>query len=416
MKKNNIIMLIIAFVLSLSLLVGCGNDASSDPTKAPTTQKPTSAPADPTLAPTTEPTQAPTSEPTATPDTGSKTDIYVDQSKGKDTNNGSADAPVQSLDKAFALLPEGGNILIVGTYTFEFENDVAVNNYVITLPETNGKVTITSADKTKLSTILFETGTKTTVQPISPIELNNLYFEYDHAAYNGKAGVMNLYTGPELVIGDNMYIDCVNESCNSKPFHENCVCIRGGWHTPESKGSIYTGDDIVLTVMSGAFAYINGGNADGNTPVGNSVITIGGTTEIYQRLQVAGSNGGDVLGNVTLNITGGHIGSGGTETDEAKLAQYGLVLIGHGKNGNNAEVSGNVTVNITGGNINSIHTARTEFESFGGDLTLSISEGVKYGSVNIDSGYFDLDKNHTLNLPADADSSVFGDIWDTVNQ
>lgn len=413
MKKNTIILFIIAVMLSVSLFVGCGNDTSANPTNAPATQKPT---AEATIAPTSEATQVPTQEPTNTPDTGNKTDVYVDQIKGKDLNNGSADSPVASLDKAFSLLPEGGNVFIVGTYTFEFEDDTPINNYVVMLPETNGKVVISSADKTKLSTLLIETGTKTTLQPISPIEINNIYIEYDHAAYNGKVGAMNIYTGPELVIGDNVFVDCINDACPGKPFHENCIAIRGGWHTPECKGSIYTGDDIILTIMSGNYAYVNGGNADGNTPVGNSVITIGGTTEIYQRLQVTGSNGGDVTGNVTLNITGGNIGSGGSETDESKLSQYGLILIGHGKNGNNAEISGNVTINITGGTINSIHASRTEFESLTGDLTLTISEGVKYGDVFIDGKYFDLDKTQTLNLPTGADASVFGDIWDEINQ
>ena len=91
MKKNSIILFIIAVMLSVSLFVGCGNDTSANPTNAPATQKPT---AEATIAPTLEATQVPTQEPTNTPDTGSKTDVYVDQIKGKDLNNGSADSPV----------------------------------------------------------------------------------------------------------------------------------------------------------------------------------------------------------------------------------------------------------------------------------------------------------------------------------
>ena len=123
MKKNSIILFIIAIMLSVSLFVGCGNDTSANPTNAPATQKPT---AEATIAPTLEATQVPTQEPTNIPDTGSKTDVYVDQIKGKDLNNGSAGSPVASLDKAFSLLPEGGNVFIVGTYPVSSQIPFAV--------------------------------------------------------------------------------------------------------------------------------------------------------------------------------------------------------------------------------------------------------------------------------------------------
>ena len=150
-------------------------------------------------------------------------------------------------------------------------------------------------------------------------------------------------------------------------------------------------------------------------PVGNSEINIGGTAEIYQRLQIAGSNGGDVTGNVTVNITGGKIGFGGSEKDENKLKQYGLVLIGHGKNGDVAEIGGNVTVNIKGGNINSIHTARTDYEVLKGNLSINISSSAKIGEVYMDASKVDASKTHTLTVPnANYDISKFGNIWDSV--
>ena len=454
MKKNSILFLLITLLLSVSMLVGCGEDNTADPTKAPATATPatettaapadpttapadpttapadpttapadpTTAPADPTTAPadpTTAPTQAPTQKPTAKPTEKPEekiTTVYLDQAKGKDSNKGTQDAPVATMEKAFEILEEGGTIKLVGRYIYGFEDADTSSNYVIMFPETDGKVTITSADTKKLSTISFEAGTKTTVQLVSPVEFNNLILEYDHDKYNGKTGNMNIYSGPELVFGEKVYVDCVNDACPSKPIHENCIAIRGGWHTPECKGSIYTGDDIIITVMSGTFAYINGGNADGNTPVGNSVITIGGDAEIYQRLQAAGSNGGDVTGNVTINITGGDVGSGGSETDGSILMQYGIVIIGHGKNGNVTEIGGDVTINITGGYVNSIHTTRTEFESLKGDLTINISEDANFGDMNITSTGIDLDQTQTLILPEDADASKFGDIWDEIKQ
>lgn len=339
--------------------------------------------------------------------------IYLDQTNGSDSASGTKAQPVQTMQKAFALLPEGGTICIVGTYKYEFTGSAPNNNYLIKLPETNGKVTITSADKQNPSILLFETGTKTTVQPLSPVEFNNLIWQYDHKGHNGKIGNMNIYTGPELVFGKNMVFECINDECNSNPKHENCIAIRGGWHTPESKGTIYTGDDIVITVMSGKFAYINGGNADGNTPVGNSIITIGGTTEIYQFLQAAGSNGGDVTGNVTINITGGKIATGGSATD---TSNYGLVLIGHGKESNYSEIEGNLTVNISGGYIRRIKANRTAYEKMKGNLTLNISGNPTIGTTHVNPYHFDTSKKHTLILTEGADASKYPEasLWDSI--
>lgn len=449
MKKNSMPVIVAAFVLAFVLAFsGCAEeptesnstatvqissakptgevtkkpstgDSTENPTENPTeisTENPTAASTEnPTEISTENPTVLPTVAPTNPPVT--VTSVYLDQSKGVDTAAGTKSAPVKTIDKAFALLQKGGTIYVVGTYTFDFisQGSTTVSNYVIKFPEVNGKVTITSANKSSPSVLSFKAGTKTTLQPVSPIEFNNLKWEYDHDKINGKAGNMNIYSGPELTFGENMEFVCANDKCNSKPQHENCIAVRGGWHTAAFKGSIYKGDDIKITILSGKLAYVNGGNADGTMPVGNSEINIGGTAEIIQRLQLAGSNGGDVSGNITVNITGGTIGSGGSEFDSTVLSQYGLVVIGHGKADNKAEIGGNVVINIKGGVVNTIHTARTKYESLKGSLSLTIEKAAKVGKVTIDSSYLNTAKNNVLKVPDSLyDVSGFGDFWSDI--
>ena len=349
---------------------------------------------------------------------GSDVAVYLDQTNGSDDATGAVDAPVKTMEKAFALLPEGGTIYVVGTYTYN-EYDAKA---VVSFPETNGKVLITSADKEAVSAIAFECNNKTTVQFKSPVEFDYINWTYNHTKVgSGKAGAMDIYSGPSASFGENFNFICINDACPGKPIHENCVAIRGGWFSEEHRGTIYSGSDISITVLGGKWAYINGGHASGAVAVGNSEITIGGNTEIYQRLQLAGSNGGDVAGNVVVNITGGKIGSGGSETNATTLSDYGLFLIGHAKEANAAEIAGNVTVNISGGEINVIKTARTQWESIKGDLTINVKGDAKIGAVTLDTTKFDLEKTQKLNIQvkdmgaekfADTNGSV--EFWDDV--
>lgn len=350
------------------------------------------------------------------------TAVYVDQANGSDDAAGTKEEPVNSMEKAFELLPEGGTLYVIGRYTIsEFDS-----KQVVSFPETNGEVLITSADRDNMSSISFECEKKTYVQFKSPVAFDYIHWAYNHGNVGGKgAGAMDIYSGPSLTFGEFFNFSCINDSCPSKPKHENCVAIRGGWFAENYKGTYYTGSDIELTVLGGNWAYINGGSGNGTVAVGNSEITFGGNAEIYQRLQIAGSNGGDVTGNAVVNIIGGKIGTGGSETNADTVADYGLFLIGHAKNTNTAEIAGNVTINIVDGYINVIKAARTAYESIKGDLTLNVSSNATINKVSIDTARLNLEKTQTLNVEtADADimdTSLFVDkngsaeFWDAAN-
>ena len=345
------------------------------------------------------------------------TAVYVDQANGSNDAAGTKEEPVNSMEKAFELLPEGGTIYVVGTYSISSYD----SKQVVVFPETEGEVLITSADKDALSTIAFECAKKTYVQFKSPVAFDYINWTYNHANVSGK-GAMDIYSGPSLAYGENFTFTCANEAnCPGKPIHENCVSIRGGWYDENYKGTIYTGSDVELTVLGGKWAYINGGSGNGTVAVTNAEITFGGNAEIYQRLQVAGSNGGDVTGDAVVNVTGGKIGTGGSETNADTVADYGLFFIGHGKNTNTTEV-GNLTVNISGGYINVIKTARTSYEVLKGNLTVNISGNPTINNVALDTSKIDLEKSQILNIDIDGmtgdmfvDTNNSNDFWDEIN-
>lgn len=345
------------------------------------------------------------------------TAVYVDQANGSDDAAGTKEEPVNSMEKAFELLPEGGTIYVVGTYSISSYD----SKQVVVFPETEGEVLITSADKDALSTIAFECAKKTYVQFKSPVAFDYINWTYNHANVSGK-GAMDIYSGPSLAYGENFTFACANEAnCPGKPIHENCVSVRGGWYDETYKGTIYTGSDVELTVLGGKWAYINGGSGNGTVAVANAEITFGGNAEIYQRLQVAGSNGGDVTGDAVVNVTGGKIGTGGSETNADTVADYGLFFIGHGKNTNTTEV-GNLTVNISGGYINVIKTARTAYEVLKGNLTVNISGNPTINNVALDTSKIDLEKSQILNIDIDGmtgdmfvDTNNSNAFWDEIN-
>ncbi|MBR3838990.1 MAG: hypothetical protein IKJ75_04635, partial [Clostridia bacterium] len=83
---------------------------------------------------------------------------------------------------------------------------------------------------------------------------------------------------------------------------------------------------------------------------------------------------------------------------------------------NAAEIAGNVTVNISGGEINLIKTARTQWESIKGDLTINISGDAQIKNVNIDPKHFDVDnKSQILNIEIKGMTAEgYGEFWDEI--
>lgn len=332
--------------------------------------------------------------------------VYLDQTNGLDTNAGTKDAPVKTMEKAYELLPYGGVINVVGTYTYTYSG-ASTNLLVLTMPTSEGKIYITSADPTNPSTLSFETATKTNVQFLSPVEITNIHWDYDHIGTNGKKGNMNVYSGPSLTIGNGVATNCTG--CNG--VGTGCIAIRGGWYyndaAPAVTGDDYSSRNIEITVNSGDWSYINGGHEGGNTanyaPVGNVVTNIGGTANIKQRIQLAGSNGGSIHGDSTLNVTGGIVAE--------------VVLIGHGKSETYpAVIHGNAIINVTGGEVVSIITSRTDYESIVGDLTLNIGGTGEVGTVSFDAVHVDAAKNQVINLSGTGSlTSLSGSAWDSIN-
>ena len=215
---------------------------------------------------------------------------------------------------------------------------------------------------------------------------------------------MDIYAGPEVTVSENVTFICVAHSAMG----DNCICIRGGYQNASRKSANCTHDNTTISVYSGTLSYVMGGNGATNV-AGDATINIGGTALLVGRVMSAGANGGDVSGNVTINISGGEI--------QGTSAGKGLVLIGHGASGKVCTIGGNVTVNITGGKISQIVTTRTAYEKLEGDLTVTIGGSATVGSISLDAAYMNADKKQELVFENCTNVTVgtgFGAGWDSV--
>ena len=315
--------------------------------------------------------------------------VYLDQT-------GSTADSYKTMEDAFAALPKGGIIKVVGTYVFAGESESAG---LVTFPTSGGKVCITSADPANVSTLSFELGVKTRVQFMSPVELADIHWNYDYAA--GKN--MDIYSGPSLTIGSGVTTSIGGDGTTGSSH----IAFRGGWYKAESAPAItendYSARNIKLTVNSGIWSYAQGGHSGSNgVPVGDVEINIGGDATILSYLQSTGANGSDVLGNVTTNITGGYVGK--------------LDFIGHGNDSDTATVYGNVTITITGGIVKDAYTARTAYEKLEGDLTVTIGGTAVVAPIKLDLTMLNPEKKQILNLSGTGSlDGLTGSAWDSVN-
>ena len=73
--------------------------------------------------------------------------LFVDQISGDDTNDGSRDAPVQTVKQAAKILPNGTTSLIhiIGDYQFTAKEFIPRGYYVITSEDTDNRTTLTFA-------------------------------------------------------------------------------------------------------------------------------------------------------------------------------------------------------------------------------------------------------------------------------
>ena len=236
--------------------------------------------------------------------------IYVDQSNGIDTNSGSKDAPVKTLDKAFSLLPSDGSI---ENNIIEVISDTLSTNQYLGNNGNRKKATICGQEsaKTKITiphNVYLLADVK--IEKVSIGNSDSFYFEqYAHHLFIGKDTVA-------MAKHNYGYDSGVPEgTCNNDiypTFNERMDATAKSAYGTAGKNK----DDPIITQVDaesyelGRFGALGRNTDDANhqTSSNNYVHTIvnlnGGSLGLYCS---GGVSDKDEYGNATLNIDGGYI-------------------------------------------------------------------------------------------------------------
>lgn len=262
----------------------------------------------------------------------------------------------------------------------------AISTAVNAIKSTGGTIVLTG--KTTVNGFAVPAHTK-------PITYTSVYDGADYAKTNGAC----LSLGGRMVLGgesvfENMTIECATATTSNvggviyaygykTTFGEGITCTnpKGALVYPSLYAGGYSNNgsrNPNLTVKSGTWRAIFGGNGNGAF-TGNSTVNFEGGTV---KLSLVGGNNavGNFTGNTTLNISGGKI--------ETNNGGYGIVGSSLGYSAALA-FNGNITINISGNPI--IEAAVLGASRSGapvttnGDITIDISGG-SFESSNIYGG------------------------------
>ncbi len=243
---------------------------------------------------------------------GNGQDVYVSEN-GLDTNIGTADAPFQTLDKAFEKVVDGGVIVLQDTVTID-----TWNNHNKSVSITGGTLEMTYSNN---------------------IVINDSVNFYDINLLVNSA--TNVYAnGNSVIIGENV--------------------VWTGSPTLELHGGGMAGTTVAstdLTVLSGTYKSIFGGS-QGGTVLGDTNLYVGGTVnadvdETNHALDcfVFGGGNGDTIKGSTNVIFG----------DNAKV----VYLFG-GSNNANASIANGSNLNVTGGKGMSVYAGNRNVDAKSG--------------------------------------------------
>ena len=169
--------------------------------------------------------------------------VYVSGSAA-DGGDGTLAAPVNTLEKAAALLPNGGKIVLI--------DDVTVTNRYYAFPSASGKLTVTSEGYGKQ--IKFSYADTTFLQFISEVE-------FEHISINRtSSNYMEITSGPSLTFGENVVLLCKGNIVGAGT---NKLMVRLGYNEySDNAGVSYpkTCENASFTMLSGTVNYVQGGN------------------------------------------------------------------------------------------------------------------------------------------------------------
>ncbi|MBQ2863709.1 MAG: family 43 glycosylhydrolase, partial [Clostridia bacterium] len=251
-------------------------------------------------------------------------DVYV-SSQGNDSRDGStADKAVKTLDRAFALLSDGGRIILTGT-----SYDIG-ENYSTPVSDAEYILTSRLTDSNRNAGIVTYKGT---------LSLNS-DFVIECIRFKGSGTPIIVCNGHNVTFGKNIKND------------SNSYIVGGANLTASDnaeKGSFT--EDYTITIESGVWVSLFGGNrrvvgeapcstisGDINVVIDGAVFKNSSTNTQTNLNSISGMN--STTGNINLTVKSGEF-------------YTSIFLIGRiGTDGSNVVHTGNVSVKLTGGKFN----------------------------------------------------------------
>ena len=281
--------------------------------------------------------------------------VYV--CSGGTGDGSSPEAALSSLSEAFAALPDGGRVIICGRVDVGGE----------ALPATTGSVIITAED----AGVSYQ-GEGCGLYIAGILELNGeITFEHMQIVAAEKNSLI-ICNGNRVVLGEGL-------SC-TKDGSTNYIGVNGGSNLVKASAAEAGTQSTDLTIMSGTWAQIRGGNrrqvggsATHRIIKGDTKVTITGG-EFTDLVFGGGQNSQE--GDILLSISGGTFRKG----------VYGVCRLG--TNEFNGAHNGNVVINVTGGsfeaNIGTVYMDSPATEVYG-MLTVHLS-GAELGPAVVVTG------------------------------
>lgn len=305
--------------------------------------------------------------------------VYV-SAQGNDANDGAnAAKAVKTLDRAFALIPNGGKIVLTGK-TYTIDKDYST-------PKSEGKYTLTSEMKGS-------DGKAGVVNYSGTLNLNSDFLIED-IRFKGSSTPIIACNGHNVTFGKNIKNDANSYIVGGANLLTNDDAEKGNFT-----------EDYTITVESGTWVSIFGGNrrAVGSSPCctisGDINIVIDGATFknsetdlTKNQNSISGMN--SMTGDLNLTVKSGEFYSG-------------IFVIGRiGSNGKNLQYKGNASIKLLGGTFNMtgngakngvIDVCQDSNGKFDGDYHLEISDKCTIGYKAL--GTTGVQGTATLDVPA----------------
>lgn len=318
-----------------------------------------------------------------------KKTVYVDQSSGSDTNAGTKESPVKTIEKAATLLEKTGTIdtneiVLLKDYTWtEVEG--------MTFLGTNAPATTIHGDNKDIRFVSpkLDNGSDNTLNLGNDICFQEITMKGNSHIYgNGK----------NITVKNNVTMEKYAPDGVSENKIQSSMYLYGG-----GRDNITNGVGKI-ELHSGNYSRIVGyvrSNSKVNADSKEANITIDGTADVSTI--IAGNASGEVInGNVIINIKNGHAGT--------------VVGGNQGFNNGNANFAGKTQINVSGGKVDTIYGAGTgrniSVPTYLGNIDIDITGGeIKniYGAGS--AGYVISNDTTTSTVNIHANGGIIDNIY-----